>query len=332
MKRFMILLIVFAVITSFGVGKGNAKTFELTYSVVAMPTVAHAKAITVFAEEVEKLTNGQVKIKVYTGGELFTQEGQSSAIRRGTLDMTNAGPNWLAEFVPYLSMFAAAYFFKDYDHMTAIMNGAIGRAMYDDIAQKMGVRPLATWYMGTRQLNLRDIGRVVKTPADMKGVKLRMPNSPTWLFMGKALGANPTPISISELYMALKTGTVDGQDNPLPNSIKRKFYEVTKYTILSGHYVNPIMPVINEKKWQELGPELQEKMYQAIEKARQFCDNLIMEETRSGLDLLKEKGMIIVEVDKDVWRKHVSEYYLNDKEMTKDWDIELYNRIQSMAK
>lgn len=331
-KSIVILIAVLLVITaSFSFESKAAPKFVLKYSIAAMPTVAHAQAVEIFAKEIEKLTEGQIKVETYYGGALFSQEGQQNAVRRGALDMTNTGLNWLADQVPYLNMLAAPYFFHSYDHMTGVMNGDIGKEIANDVAKKTNVRMLSSWYMGTRQLNLRDIGKIVKTPDDMKGIKLRMPSSPSWLYMGKALGANPTPININELYMALKTGTVDGQDNPLPNSIKRKFYEVTKYTILTGHYVNPIISVINEDKWQELGPELQEKMYLATEKAREFCDNLIMKQEKEGYDLLKSKGMIFVEVDKDLWKEKVLGYYLQDKEMTAKWDMDLYEKVQKAA-
>jgi len=329
---FILLIMIVLFVSSIALVEAKeAPKFVLKYSIAAMPTVAHSKAIEVFAKEIEKLTNGQIKVETYYGGQLFSQEGQQNAVRRGALEMTNTGLNWLADHVPYLNMLAAPYFFKDYEHMTKVMNGDIGKEIANDVAKKTNVRMLSSWYMGTRQLNLRDIKKIVKTPDDMKGIKLRMPNSPSWLYMGKALGANPTPININELYMALKTGTVDGQENPLPNSIKRKFYEVTKYTILTGHYVNPIISVINEDKWQELGPELQEKMYAAEEKAREFCDSTIIKETKEGYDILKDKGMIFIEVDIDLWKEKVLGYYLADEKMTATWDMELYEKVQEAA-
>ena len=328
---FILLIVTVLLISSFALVEAKEAKFILKYSVAAMPTVAHAQAVEVFAKEIEKLTEGQIKVETYYGGQLFSQEGQQNAVRRGALDMTNTGLNWLSDQVPYLTMLAAPYFFQSYDHMTGVMNGDIGKEIANDVAVKTNVRILSTWYMGTRELNLRDIGKIVKTPDDMKGVKLRMPNSASWLYMGKALGANPTPVNINELYMALKTGTVDGQDNPLPNSIIRKFYEVTKYTILTGHYVNPIISIINEDKWQELGPELQEKVYLSEEKAREFCDNLIMKQEKEGYDLLKSKGMIFVEIDKDLWKEKVLGYYLQDKEMTAKWDMDLYEKVQEAS-
>ena len=153
-----------------------------------------------FKEEVEKLSNGEIEVEVFHSGQLFTQEGQDPAMRKGTLDMAYTSASWLAQFMPEMSMFAAAYIFKNYDHMTVTWNGEIGKELFEKVAQTQGIRPLGAYYLGTRQLNLRDIGREVKAPADMKGVKLRMPNSPAWLFMGKGIGSESDP---SQFYGSL---------------------------------------------------------------------------------------------------------------------------------
>jgi tripartite ATP-independent transporter DctP family solute receptor len=335
MKRIIIVsFVVFAMVISFGVaGVENATAQEkLTFTSVSVPDDAHTKAMFVFKEELEKLTNGAIEVDVFHSGQLFTQEGEQAAIRKGTLDMCYTGPNWLAEFVPYMSMFAAAYMFKDYEHMSQAFNGEIGKAMFEDVAQKTGIRPLGAFYLGTRQLNLRDIGREVKTPGDMKGVKLRMPNTPTWLFMGEALGANPTPLSFTEVYMGLKTGTIDGQDNPLPTDKNAKFYEVTKYIILTDHFINPVFPTINEKKWQSLGPELQEKVFQALEKARQTCDKLNLDAEAELVDFFKDEGMTVIVPDKAAFIEYAQKKYLDNKEISGSWDMELFEKVQALAK
>lgn len=118
--------------------------------------------------------------------------------------------------------------------------------MYKAVAEKMDVQILAVAYLGTRQINLREI-RAVKTPADLKGVKLRMPGSKEWLFLGEALGATPTPLAFGEVYLGLKTGTIDGQDNPLPTVRAAKFYEVTKQIVLTGHLIDGVFISISSK-------------------------------------------------------------------------------------
>ncbi len=301
------------------------------YSTSATSSTAQAKAMEVFAEEIEDLTNGQIRVEVLTGEER-TSEEHLSAIRTGALDMANVEPYWLTRNVPSMSMFGAAYLFRNVEHMTTVMNGEVGKTIYTDVAGKSGIRPLSTWYWGTRQVQLGDVGRVVTTPADMRGLKLRVPRSVHSIHMVKALGAEPIPIAVRELYMALQQGIVDGHENTLPVSHEQKLYEVAPYTILTGHYVHMIMPVINEQQWQALGPVLQAKMDAAMEKARWFCQTLVIEEEEASFEFLKAPGrMIIFGVNTDVWRQHVREYYLNNTDITRNWDMELYHKIQSMA-
>ena len=339
-RKMMTILIMVGLVAGFGFAEGQGEKaqpgekqqYNLVFSSNASPNMSHGQAAKVFEEEIEKSTNGQISVEVYLAGSLATQEGQLPACRKGTIDMTMGGPNWFAEYIPYIKMFAAGYIFNDYDHMTKVMNGEIGKKIEEDLVDAAGVRIMTTMYLGTRQVNLRDIGRVVKTPADMNGVKIRMPNTESWQFMGEALGAQPTPLAISEVYLAMKNGTVDGQDNPLPTNIVRKFYEVSKYIILTGHYVNPIIPIINEDTWKMLGPDLQEKVRDAWEKAREFCDNDVLEREASAQETLEAEGMTFVEVDQSVWKDHVLNFYLDSEKMSGDWDMDLYDAVLEEGK
>ncbi|HUV06207.1 MAG TPA: sialic acid TRAP transporter substrate-binding protein SiaP [Spirochaetia bacterium] len=313
-------------------GAMTAAPIKLIFTSVSVPDDAHTKAMYTFKEELEKITNGQIKVEVYAAGQLYTQEAEQDAVKRGDVDLVYAGPNWVAQYVPKWSMFAMPYVFKSYDHMSKYFNSEAAKPLYDEVAKLTGMRPLGAYYLGTREVNLRDIGREVKTPQDMKGIKMRMPNSPTWLYMGTCLGANPTPLSFTEVYMGLKTGTVDGQDNPLPTDKNAKFYEVTKYIVMTDHYINPIMPAINEKKWQSLGPDLQAKVLQASEKARETCDSLNLKQEAELLDFFKAEGMVILKPDKGPWIKFAQDKFLNDKTITKDWDMALFEKLQALAK
>lgn len=310
---------------------GGGKSVKLVYSSTAASSSSHGKAAKVMAEEAKNLSGGRIVIDVHLDGTLFTQEGQISGVRMGTLDMADGSPSWFSELVPSISMFSAAYIFKDYDHMTKVMNGATGKKINASIIEKIGVHPLSAWYMGTRNINLRDIGKVVKVPEDMKGVKLRMANSPSWIAMGKALGANPTPIAISEVYLALKTSAVDGQENPIPTTLLRKFYEVTKYMVLTSHLVDTIMPIINEKKWQSLSKEDQEILIKAAEKGREFCDSENLKIEENGIATLRQNGLTVYEIDKKPWMKYAREYYLGNKDISKTWDLDLLAEISAMV-
>lgn len=215
--------------------------------------------------------------------------------------------------------------------MDKVFSGEVGQGVFEDIVKELKIRPLIALYYGTRTLNLRDVGVKVQTPGDLKSVSLRMPNSPAFIKMGQALGGNPTPLSFSEVYMGLKTGTIDGQDNPLGTTIEKKFYEVTKYIILTKHFVNPDFVLINEKIWQSLGSDLQGKMITAAETAKKHHDALVVQAENNAIEFLKAEGLEIIEVDIDVWRDYAQKFYLND-EFSKDWDMDFYKKVQELAK
>lgn len=305
---------------------------KLVFSSVSVPEDAHTKAMTVFKNEVEKLSGGQITVDVYDSGQLFTQQAEQDAIRQGTVDMIYTSAQWNAQFIPKLSMFGAAFTFQSYDQMTKTFNGPIGKKLFEEIATTQGIRPLTAYYLGTRQLNLAaKVGPVTK-PEQMKGVKLRVPNSPTWIAMGKALGANPTPMAFGEVYMGLKTGAVDGQDNPLPTDKNAKFYEVTKYIVLTNHVVDSTWPTINEKKWESMTPQQQEWVMQAVEKARQFCDKTVQDNEASLLQFFKDNGLTVIEnPDRAAFAAYAKNYYLTEgKDLSKDWDLALYDEIQKL--
>jgi tripartite ATP-independent transporter DctP family solute receptor len=309
-----------------------AKPVKLTWSSISVPADAHTKAMWVFKTELEKLSDNRITVELYTSGAIFTQEGELAACREGSLDMAYFSANWLAEFVPYLSMLGAVYTFSGYDHMNSVLNGEIGKEIFDDVAKQTGVRPLAAFYLGTRQLNLVEKVGPVRHPDEMKGVKLRTPTSPAWIALGKALGGNPTPMSFGEVYMGLKTGTIEGQDNPLPTDLNAKFYEVTKYIVLTDHVVNAVWPTMNEKKWQSLTPEDQELVMKAIDKARQACADQNLKAEAELVDFFKEEGMIVIEdPDREAFAEYAKNSYLTEsKDISKDWDMALYDKIQAM--
>ena len=346
-SKILILLLAFAMVVSFAFAGGGggekpapaqpapepvAKPVKLTFSSISVPADAHTKAMWVFKTELEKLSDNRITVELYTSGAIFTQEGELAACREGSLDMAYFSANWLAEFVPYLSMLGAVYTFSSYEHMNKVLNGEIGKQIFEDVAQKTGVRPLAAFYLGTRELNLVEKVGPVRTPQEMKGVKLRTPASPAWIALGKALGGNPTPMSFGEVYMGLKTGTIEGQDNPLPTDLNAKFYEVTKYIVLTDHVVNSVWPSMNEKKWQSLTPEDQELVMQAIDKARQTCAETNLKAEKELVDFFKGEGMIVIEdPDKEAFAEYARNSYLTEsKDISKDWDMELYEKIQAL--
>lgn len=331
-RKLEIILVAFALLLIFSYANVFASDVKLTWSSISVPGDAHTEAMKVFKEEVERLSAGHITVDLYVAGQIYTQEAELAACREGTLDMSYYSDAWLAEFVPYLSMFSAVYTFSGYNHMTKVLNGEIGKKIFEEVAQKTGVRPLAAFYLGTRQLNLVEKVGPVRKPEEMKGVKLRTPASPTWIALGKALGGSPTPMSFGEVYMGLKTGAIEGQDNPLPTDKNAKFYEVTKYIVLTDHVVNSVWPTINEKKWQSLSEIDQLVIRKAIEKAREFCAETNLKAEAELLDFFRGQGLIIIEdPDKEAFAAYAKNSYATEsKDISKNWDMALYEEVQAL--
>ncbi|QEN06726.1 DctP family TRAP transporter solute-binding subunit [Oceanispirochaeta crateris] len=337
-KRLISILMFFVALSGMAFANGQSegtgsedKVVTIKVNTISVPNDAHTNALYKFEEVLEELTEGKVQVEVFHSASLFSSEEEFASLLQGNLDMAYVSANTLADYIPSFSMLTSGYIFKDYDHMRKVYDGEIGDKILSSVQDELGIVPIDVFYLGARQINLRDIGRVVKTPADLKGVKLRMPNSAAWLFLGKAMGASATPLSFSELYLALKTGTVDGQDNPLPTVKNAKFYEVTKSISLTNHVIDTVWPTISEKKWKELTP-YHDEVISAIEEAKQLCDSQNIEAEKSLVEFFRSEGLTVVEADKEAFSSHVQGVYLNDKKMTSTWDLDLYEQIQNIGK
>lgn len=330
MKKILAMMLGAAMLLQavFANGQADAnKPIELTYTMTAVPTDAHTKAMMVFKETVEKLSGGTIKVLTYDSASLFKQEQELTAVKTGQADMTATAAAWLTDGSPWVSMFTAGYIFKSYEHMTKVMNGPVGKEVFERIAKEQGIRPLGAEYLGTRQMNMVE-DRPIKTPADLKGVKLRMPNSDSWIFLGKALGANPTPVSFSELYMALQTKTVDGQENPLPTDKNAKFYEVTKSITITNHVVDSVWPAINEKKWQSLTKEQQGWIMEGVKAGIEFCDKTNRAAEAELIGFFKSQGLKVYNADLNAFSKEVLGKYLAS-DYAKSWDKALFDKVQA---
>ncbi len=310
-----------------------APKYVLRFNTVAAPTQPQVLAMQKFAEIVNELSNGDIKVEVYHSGQLGDQKTGLLAVMRGDIEMAGDGsPSWFADLgaMPEFGVFEAAYVFKDLDHLYRVMSSKMVQDLFDKLAAKTGLRVLDVWYLGTRQLNLVEKVGPVKKPEQLKGVKLRMPNNKTFLDMGRALGANPTPMAFGEVYLALKTGAIDGQDNPLPTNLSAKFVEVTKYIVLTDHQIGMICPVINEKLWKSLPEEYRVYIKKAMEVARAFMNYTVLEQEAKLLkQFAQEYKMEIVVPDKEAFMKNAKEFY-SQPEFDKLWGEKMYEKIQGM--
>jgi TRAP-type transport system periplasmic protein len=218
---------------------------------------------------------------------------------------------------------------RDPQHQQKVFNGPIGDEMFKRVSDQLDVTVLATAYLGTRQLNLRDTRKVV-VPADLKGVKLRMPGSKEWLFLGQALGATPTPLAFGEVYLGLKTGTIDGQDNPLPTVRAAKFYEVTKQLVLTSHLVDGLFIAVANKTWNAAPPAQRQKLKAAAQAAARWNNENRIKEEAQLVDFFKQQGLQVTTPDVPAFRRAVQQAYAAS-EQAKAWPKGLLERINGVA-
>ena len=300
----------------------------LRISSPAVPDDWHGKMWTVFKDHLDKSAPGEFDVQINLNSTLFKQGTEPAAMARGNLELAAISAQDIAKILPEYSIYTAGYLIRDPDHQQKVFNGPIGAEMYKAVAEKMDVQILGVGYLGSRQVNLRDV-KPVKTPADLKGVKLRMPSSKEWLFLGEALGATPTPLAFGEVYLGLKTGTIDGQDNPLPTVRAAKFYEVTKQIVMTGHLTDGIFIALSSKSWNVMNAAQKQKVQAAAQAAVAFNnDNRIKEEAQL-VDFFKKEGLQVTVPDVDAFRKTVQAAY-QSSDLSKSWPKGLLERINAV--
>jgi tripartite ATP-independent transporter DctP family solute receptor len=301
---------------------------KIRISTPAVDTDWHAKQLYVFKDKLNDLLPGQFDVEIHLNGVLFKQGAEPVAMQRGNLEMALISAFDISKQIPEWSIFTSGYLLRDPEHLTKVFDGDIGKEMYKRVEDKMDLHVLSAAYLGTRQLNLRT-EKEIKVPADLAGVKLRMPTTDTWQFLGKALGANPLPLAFGEIYTGLQTGVIDGQENPLPTDKAAKFYEVTKQIVLTNHLVDALFLTIAKKAWDSYTPEQRKAIDTAIAVAVKFNNENRIKDEAELLAFFKSQGLKVYAPDQDAFRKHVQEEYLKS-DYAKVWPSGLLERINTV--
>ena len=299
----------------------------LRISTPAVPDDWHGKMWTVFKDTLDKSAPGEFEVQIHLNATLFKQGTEPAAMARGNLELSSISAFDIAKQVPEFSIFTAGYVIRDPQHQQKVFSGPVGQEMFKLATDKMDVTLLTPLYLGTRQVNLREVHKV-QTPADLKGIKLRMPGSKEWLFLGEALGATATPLAFGEVYLGLKTGTIDGQDNPLPTVRAAKFYEVTKQLVLTNHLVDGIFIAISDKAWKGLSPAQQAKVQAAANAASAYNNENRLKEEAAIVDFFKAQGLTVTTPDVEAFRKSVQAAYAAS-DIAKSWPKGLLERINA---
>jgi TRAP-type C4-dicarboxylate transport system substrate-binding protein len=315
--------------------------FALGMAVAIAPTFAQDKPKLRFsaifsdrdirAEMMNKFSEGvaaDFQIENFYNGSLFKQGTELVALQRGNLEMGNIAPQDFAKQIPAWSILTAAYLFRDADHLNAFFASEAGAEMKKMVEDQLQVKILGPTFFGTRQVGLKP-DKKINTPADMAGIKLRMPGGDAWQFLGTALGANPVPMPVTEVYTALQTGAVDGQDNPLPNVLTLKFNEVMSQIVLTSHLVGFDLLTVSSKVWNDMTPEQQKSFQAAADEAIAWSAAEHLKKEAELAQTFRDQGLQVYEPDVAAFRENAQKMYL-ESDLAKDWPEGMVDKINAL--
>jgi tripartite ATP-independent transporter DctP family solute receptor len=283
----------------------------------------HAQAVWA-AQEVRKRTNGRYDIEVFPASTLGKETDINQALSLGTVDIIYTGMAFAGRTYPPMSIASGPFIFRDYAHWQSFRVGPVFREVAKGYEDKSGHRIVGYTYYGQRHLTAN---KMVQKPEDMKGMKLRVPDAPLFVMFPRAVGANPTPIAFAEVYLALQNGTVDAQENPLPTIDAKKFYEVQKYIILTGHITESLVTIVAGDTWRKLA-EADRRIFSEVlwEASTRASAEILDAENRLAADFEK-RGKTVVKVDRRPFIQAVQ------KAVTAPdapWPKELYERVTAI--
>ncbi|CCD99841.1 sialic acid TRAP transporter substrate-binding protein SiaP [Bradyrhizobium sp. STM 3809] len=254
------------------------------------------------AQEIGKRTNGRYQIDVYPASQLGKETDINQGLSLGSVDIIISGSSFAAKAYPPIGVTYYPYTFRDADHLLAYTKSDVFKELAKGYEDKSGHHIVAVTYYGVRQTSSN---KPIKSCADMKGLKIRVPDVPAYLAMPRACGANTAPIAFAEVYLALQNGTVEAQENPLTTIEAKKFYEVQKYIVLTGHIVDHLNTVIAGGLWKKLSEEDRKIFTEVAQEAAAKATEEIKAKEAKLVTFFKDKGLTVTEVNKDEFRDTV---------------------------
>lgn len=256
------------------------------------------------AEEIGKRTDGRYKIDVFPASQLGKEADINQGLKLGTVDIIISGSSFAAREYPPIGVTYFPYIFRDPSHLIAYTKSDVFKRLAEGYEKASGNHIAAVTYYGTRHTTAN---KPIAKCADMKGLKIRVPDVPAYLAMPRACGANTTPIAFAEVYLALQNGTVEAQENPLTTIEAKKFYEVQKNIILSGHIVDHLNTVISKSLWAKLSDEDKKIFGEVMAEAAERGTKIIEQREKELVAKFKDMGISVADVDKADFEKTVME-------------------------
>jgi tripartite ATP-independent transporter DctP family solute receptor len=277
------------------------------------------------AGEIARRTGNRYAIEVFPASTLGKESDINQGLTLGTVDIIYTGQLFAGRIYGPVAIGGAPFMFRDFNHWKAYSTSSLFQELADGYQKKSGGnKMLAITYYGERHVTSN---KPINVPADMKGLKIRVPDAPLYTMFPRAVGANPTPIAFAEVYLALQNGTVDAQENPLPTIDAKKFYEVQKFIVLTGHITDALITIVGAPTWNKLS-DADRKTFDAVlkEAAARATAEIIEIEKKLGAEFEK-RGKTVTRVDRTPFREAVVKLH-NGPDAT--WDKATYDKLQAL--
>jgi TRAP-type C4-dicarboxylate transport system substrate-binding protein len=296
----------------------------LRFAAVFSDKDIRADMMRMLAEELK----ADYKLELHLNSTLFRQGTELVALQRDNLEMGNIAPQDISKQVPAWNLLTSAYLFRDAHHLNAFFASDLGGQMKKMAEDQLKVKILGPTFFGTRHLGLKG-KKKISVPADLSGVKLRMPPGDAWQLLGRSLGANPTPMAYAETYTGLQTGAIDGQDNPLPNVQNMKFYEVLGEIVLTSHLVGFDVLTLNQKTWNAMSPAKQRAFQAAADKAIAWSTAQHQKREAELAEDFRKRGLDVYVPNIPAFRDYAQKVYLASDE-AKAWPAGMLDKINAL--
>jgi tripartite ATP-independent transporter DctP family solute receptor len=278
------------------------------------------------AGEIKKLTNGKYDIEVFAASQLGNENQINEGLGLGTVDIIYTGTSFAGSVYKPLSISGAPFMLRDFDHWKAYRGSKLFRELAKGYEDKTKHKIVTLTYYGERMVTAN---KEIKKPEDMKGMKLRVPPAPLYLMLAKSVGANATPIAFAEVYLALQQGTVDGQENPLPTIMAKKFYEVQSHIMLTGHITESLLTIVGSHVWAKLTDDEKKIFQDTLTQAAAKASDEIRASEQKIADELRKLNKTVVQVDREAFRKAAVPLH-NDASAGAGWTQAQYDEFQAL--
>jgi tripartite ATP-independent transporter DctP family solute receptor len=312
-------------ILALALSAGAAAQTKLKWAHVYESSEAYHKQALWAAQEIAKRTGNRYQIEVFPASTLGKETDINQGLTLGTVDIIYTGQLFAGRTFGPLAIGGAPFMFRDFDHWKRFRASPLFRELADGYEQKSGGNHVsALTYYGERHVTSN---KPINKPEDMKGLKIRVPDAPLYTMFPRAVGANPTPIAFAEVYLALQNGTVDAQENPLPTIDAKKFYEVQKYIVLTGHITDALLTIVGGPAWSRLSAPDRKVFDDVLREAADRCtDDIVAVEKSLGAEFEK-RGKAVVKVDRKPFREATVKLH-NGPDAT--WPKDVYDKVQKL--